>query len=74
MADGGTLVESLPRVQLYVAVFGDDEGPGTKQQPLRTLGRAMELARDLEASQIGLKADVYVKSGAYWIHSRLLMK
>ena len=69
----GVMVESLPRVQLYVATFGDDAGPGTRQAPLRTLGRAMELARELESSKVGLKADVYVKSGAYWIHARLIM-
>ena len=67
------MVESLPRVQLFVATFGDDTGPGTREQPLRTLGRAMELARELETTKVGLKTDVYVKSGAYWIHARLIM-
>jgi hypothetical protein len=65
-------IDSLPRVQLYVAMFGDDDGPGTREQPLRTLGRAMRLARDLQQSRLGLRADVYVKSGAFWIHARLI--
>jgi hypothetical protein len=65
-------MESLPRVQLFVSTFGDDSGPGTRSQPFRTLGHAMRTARQLEACRVGLKSDVYVKSGAYWIHVRLI--
>lgn len=38
MGDGGgsDAIDSLPRVQLYVAMHGSDDGPGTREQPLRT--------------------------------------
>ena len=65
-------MDALPRVQFFVATFGDDAGPGTRDQPFRTLGHAMRTGRELEAGVVGLKSDVYVKSGAYWIHARLI--
>lgn len=76
-ATGTTIVlvremDSLPRVQFFVAMFGDDTGPGTRDRPFRTLGHAMRTARALEACRVGLKSDVYVKSGFYWLHARLI--
>lgn len=60
------------RVRLYVARDGDDAGPGTRERPLRSLRRALRMARDLEEASEGLKADVYVKSGCYWVHTRMI--
>jgi len=64
--------DTLSRVRIYVGSDGDDRGPGTREQPFRTLRRAMRLARELEAMHAGLRADVYVKSGCYWVHARMI--
>ena len=62
----------LLRVHIFVSMHGDDQGAGSREQPLRTLGRAMRLARDLEKDHENLSANVFVKSGAYWISARLI--
>jgi hypothetical protein len=48
----------------YVANDGDDSGPGSVTRPLKTIGRALELAsasRDADNS----RTDVFVASGTY---------
>ena len=60
------------RVRLYVARHGDDTGSGTRERPFRTLHRAMRIARELEARSDGLRVDVYVRSGCYWVHARMI--
>lgn len=60
------------RVQIFVSTSGDDEGSGSREQPLRTLHRAVKLARELERDHENLTADVFVKSGGYWISAKLI--
>ncbi len=57
-ADGSVLTS------YYVAVDGDDSGPGSPTRPLRSISHAVELA----ASSLGTaspRADVYVATGTY---------
>lgn len=64
---------SQRRVRIYVLPDrGDDRSPGTRERPLRTLRHALRVARELEATTEDLRADVYVKSGPYWVHARML--
>lgn len=60
------------RVQIFVSTSGDDDGSGSREQPLRTLQRAIKLARELERDHEHLTADVFVKSGGYWISAKLI--
>lgn len=64
--------QDLLRVHIFVSTAGDDQGAGSREQPLRTLARAMRLAHDLEKDHENLTANVFVKSGAYWISARLI--
>ena len=58
------------RVDLYVSRDGNDEWPGTRREPLRTLDRAKELARGFHEHSV--HAEIYLRSGPYWISSRLI--
>jgi hypothetical protein len=57
--------EQVPRANFYVATDGQDQGPGTQDQPFATLARARDAVRDL--IKAGLKADVTVliRGGMY---------
>ena len=48
----------------YVANDGDDSGPGSVSRPLRTIGRALELAASSLQSDMS-RPDVFVASGTY---------
>lgn len=54
----------MPAIQLCVAPWGDDSGPGTAQRPFATLDRAQRAVR---ASTDGMDADVVVslRAGTY---------
>ncbi|WP_394827594.1 DUF1565 domain-containing protein [Pendulispora albinea] len=45
------------RVGIFVSPLGDDANPGTKAQPVRTLGKAIQLAND--------KPRIYICEGEY---------
>jgi hypothetical protein len=57
----------LLRVHIFVSVQGDDQGAGSREQPLRTLDRAFALARTLELAHENIIAKVFVRSGCYWL-------
>jgi hypothetical protein len=48
----------------YVANDGDDSGPGSVTRPLRTIGRALQLAAGSQATDSS-RTDVFVASGTY---------
>jgi hypothetical protein len=55
---------------LWVSPAGDDSGPGTEEQPLRTIERARDVVRTLNAN---MSDDITVFiSGAYWLAQPLV--
>jgi hypothetical protein len=64
--------EPLCHVSFFVSREGDDAGPGTRIAPFRTLARGLDAARLIEASQRGVRASVYVRSGSYWVRATML--
>ncbi len=69
---GDAMSQDMLRVHIFVSNAGDDQGAGSREQPLRTLQRALRLARDLERDHENLIANVFVKSGPYWISAKLI--
>ncbi|MDF2836159.1 MAG: hypothetical protein K0Q63_1799, partial [Paenibacillus sp.] len=62
-----SLITVVPRTiqkQFYVAPTGDDLGPGTEEQPFRTLSRAQQAVRDVNDNMTG-DVIVYVREGIY---------
>ena len=57
-ADGDVLAS------YYVAVDGDDEGPGSPTEPLRTIGEGVRRAA-ASLSTDAVRRDVYIASGTY---------
>ncbi len=51
-------VQDAPN-RLFVTTSGDDTGDGTRGEPLETIARALELARDID------DAEIYVALGTY---------
>jgi hypothetical protein len=72
--EGGAMGEGEPlgHVSFFVSREGDDAGPGTRVAPFRTLDRGLDAARLIEASQLGVRASVYVRSGSYWVRATML--
>lgn len=64
--------EPLGHVSFFVSREGDDGGPGTRTAPFRSLDRGLDAARLIEASELGVRASVYVRSGAYWVRASML--
>jgi parallel beta-helix repeat protein len=60
------------RNQIHVAVTGNDDYPGTEDQPLLTLHRAQELARERQATDQPGPLEVIVGGGVYDLDSPLI--
>lgn len=60
---------SAGRKVLYVAPNGDDNGPGTEAQPLRTIQKARDILRS--TSEKG--ATVFIRGGTYELGSTLVI-
>lgn len=54
----------------YVSPDGDDSGPGTSEQPFRTLERARQAVRGINSSMTG-DIYVYLKNGTYALDTTL---
>ncbi|WP_433316506.1 RICIN domain-containing protein [Micromonospora sp. CA-269861] len=54
----------------YVAPGGDDANPGTLQSPFRTLQRARDVVRTINASMTG-DVNVYLRGGTYPVSSTI---
>jgi hypothetical protein len=54
--------------EIYVAVDGNDNNPGTKSSPLATLSRARDVVRDILISDNRQNITVYFKKGEYKIN------
>lgn len=57
-------------MELFVAVNGNDEQNGSKNEPIRTLSKAMELVRAVDKG-VEDKIDVYIQSGTYFLENTL---
>src|SRR5512136_2571843 len=66
------VASSAAAAEFHVALKGNDAGPGTKQEPFATPGRAMAAVRALVSS--GLKTDVQVvlRGGIYALEAPLV--
>jgi hypothetical protein len=57
---------SCPAADLFVATSGDDRGPGTLEQPFRTLVQARDAARELKAAPAPPGAvNIFLRGGVY---------
>jgi len=55
------------KVHIFVSTSGDDQSAGSREQPLRTLERAFEVAKTIEAAHENIVSAVFVKAGCYWL-------
>lgn len=61
-------------IRLYVSPSGDDTAAGTPEQPVRTLGRALELAGDTTAAHIYMACGSYTESHTLELCSNLTIE
>lgn len=54
------------KVQIFVSTNGD-QSAGSREQPLRTLERAFDVAKTIEAEHENIISTVFVKAGCYWL-------
>lgn len=57
----------LVKVHIFVSTNGDDQSAGSREQPLRTLERAFEVAKTIEVAHENIVPTVFVKAGCYWL-------
>lgn len=66
------LLACQPEVQhIYVAVDGDDQGPGTEAAPFASIIRALEQAK--AARSAGHPASILVRAGTYFLQEPLIL-
>ena len=66
------LAESAKLNRIYVAVDGNDDHPGTEEQPLATLHRAKEIARERQAADLPNPIEVIIGGGIYHLDKPLV--
>lgn len=66
------LLPPLARADLYVSTTGSDAAPGTKDQPLATLERARDLAREAHKAA-GAPQRVILRGGSYFLKQPLVL-
>lgn len=59
---------ALSGADLYVAVNGSDDAPGTKEKPFRTIARARDAAREKKNEAV----TVFLRGGAYFLESAVV--
>lgn len=57
--------------RIYVAIDGNDVNPGTKDQPLASLQKARDLAREKQATDLPGPIEVIVRGGVYELDQTL---
>jgi hypothetical protein len=70
VAAGGTAAAAAVQATYYVAPNGDDSNPGTITAPFRTLQRARDVVRTVNATMTG-DIHVYLRGGSYPVSSTI---
>ncbi|WP_168441964.1 right-handed parallel beta-helix repeat-containing protein [Pontiella desulfatans] len=72
-AGGAVWAEGSVPNRIHVAVDGHDGNPGTETQPVATLHKAKELARERQASDQPSPLEVVVGGGVYYLEKPLIL-
>jgi hypothetical protein len=60
--------DNAPTAQIFVAPDGQDTNPGTQENPLKTIGKAQESARERRSGQ---NVTIFLRSGTYLLDKPL---
>ncbi len=60
-------------ISLYVAASGNDQSVGSIDQPLGTIQKAVETAREIRKSNIKTAVSILVRTGTYYLESPLIL-
>lgn len=72
LALGGALALAAPS-EIYVAPGGDDAAKGTKDQPLASLERARDMARELKKSSTQAPVRIVLRGGDHFLKQTLVL-
>ena len=68
------LFASAQDIQLYVSPSGDDSAEGTAEQPLQSIGHALELVGDNSTAHIFMASGMYIEYQTLDLHSNLVIE
>ena len=65
---------ALRAAEIHVGINGSDDGPGTREQPFRTIRRACDAVRDLKRQRLAEGAiEVVIHAGTYFLPETVLL-
>lgn len=68
------LLASLPAVEIHVAIHGDDQGAGTREQPYATIARARDSVRERKGRGIPTEpVDIIIHGGSYFLSEPIIL-